>query len=200
MKKIKSTVTAGLASLGLVVGTAGFAGAATGTINTTGPDSYNRVEHRNNNRTEVKNNNDVRASNTNNQGSYSGYAKTKHNTTGGGASTGHASNSNSLNASVKVNNSASSTRAMPAQATSHSASHGGGTITHTGPDSTNVVKHKNYSTVEVENNNDIQITNDSAQNAVSGDAWVTGNTTGGSATTGNASNNNSTTMTVEVSN
>ena len=75
-----------------------------------------------------------------------------------------------------------------------------GTITNTGYDSTNIVSSKVYNSVHVDNDTSVCLTNTSVQTAMSGDANVSQNTTGGSATTGAASNNNTATLSVSVTN
>ena len=199
MSKLRTTLTTGAASLGLVVGLASFAGATSGTsgsITDTGPGSLNVVRHKTYSRVEVENNNNVNATNNNGQNASSGKAGVYHNTTGGAAKSGNASNANSLNASLTVDNSASSAAkvAMPASSTNS------GTIKTTGPGSRNIVKVTTVSKVEVKNNNNLNMTNNNSQNATSGNATVAGNTTGGSATSGNATNTNSTTMSFKVTN
>lgn len=194
--KIKRTLSAGVTSLGLVVGLAGFAGAATGTNNTTGPDSNNVVRNRTNTHVRVTNDNDLRATNSNDQYSSSGRAGVYHNTTGGGASTGDASNSNSLTARVSVDNSGATAASMP----SGDSGSMSGTNSNTGPDSNNVVRNTVNTNVSVSNDNDLTVSNYNTQTATTGSATVAGNTTGGNATTGDASNTNSSSITFEVSN
>lgn len=195
--KIKRTLGAAVMSLSLVVGLSGFAGATAGTISNTGPDSYNKVKSESTHKVKVKNNNNLNVNNSNSQTAYTGDAKVKHNTTGGDATTGDAMNTNSLSVSATVNNAASSS--------AWSAGSGGGggntgSINQTGPDSTNKVTFKETTKVKVENNNNINVSNNSSQTATSGDARVSDNTTGGSATTGDASNTNTTTVNLNVSN
>lgn len=194
MKKVKSAVTASVASLGLVVGLASFAGAASGTIDTTGPDSVNKIRHVTRNHTRVENRNNVSATNSNDQEARSGNATTRHNTRAGDARTGNASNANSLNASMTVEN------RMPTTNTNSGSSNSSATIRETGPDSYNSVKTVTKNTVNVTNDNNLTVSNDNYQSAHSGDATVEDNTRGGSAMSGNASNTNSTTMTFRVSN
>lgn len=197
MKKIRTTLTTGAASLGLVVGVATFAGASSGTIGTTGPYSNNEVEHTASSTVKMHNKNDVKAHNDNDQHAYSGDAEATGNTTAGDAETGKAMNANSLNASLSVDNSASGVAAMPMPALS--ANHSG-TINTTGPNSNNQVTTTTTSEVEVHNYNDLYVHNDNDQHASSGDATVSGNTTGGSAMTGDATNTNSTTINFSVKN
>lgn len=194
--KIQKTLGAGVLSLGLVVGLASFVGATSGTIGTTGPDSYNKVDESTYHKVKVVNNNDIRVKNDNNQHASTGDAKAYHNTRAGDARTGSASNANSLNATVAVDNTSSSADIGGGGATTNST----GTINNTGPDSYNKVEISNVSRTEVQNNNGIEICNDNWQSAKSGDATVADNTTGGSATTGNASNTNTASMTIRVSN
>ena len=165
-------------------------------IDTTGPDSTNIVKEKTKNHTKVRNYNDLSASNKNNQDAWSGDAKVRHNTKGGDAKSGSASNANAMSLSATVDNTASSAaKAMPVASSNSTA-----TIKNTGPDSVNRVEITNTSHVNVKNDNDVKVTNTSSQMATSGNATVSDNTTGGSATTGNASNTNATTMTFKLSN
>jgi hypothetical protein len=75
-----------------------------------------------------------------------------------------------------------------------------GTINNTGPDSDNSVRFESRVDVDVDNNNDVRIDNDVDQRSHSGDAEVTHNTTGGSATSGNVSNTSSSSFTVRITN
>lgn len=194
--KIKKTVTAGLASIGLVVGLSGFAGASTGTNSYTGPDSYNKVRNKTVSRTSVENKNYVQASNENNQSAHTGEASATHNTTAGDAWSGNAENANSLSASMTVDNSAAAAAAVAAPvAPSHT-----GTNNMTGPDSHNYVENSTYTSVEVENRNCISIDNTNNQTATSGAATVEDNTSGGSAISGDAVNTNATTVNFAITN
>lgn len=195
--KIKRIVGASLTSAGMVLGMAGFAGAASGTIGTTGPDSYNRVSSNNSQRTRVHNDNDVSAHVSNSQWAGSGNAGVYHNTTGGSATSGAAANANSLSASVTLNNAASSAAGGAGGSAGGSNT---GTINNTGPDSKNVVRANTSVNTTVSNDNDINVSSYNHQAAESGDATVAGNTTGGSATSGAATNTNSSTMNFNVSN
>ncbi len=60
----------------------------------------------------------------------------------------------------------------------------------TGPDSINTITNSLIDNIEVTNANEVTALNDNAQAAVSGDATVDTNTTGGDAETGNTSNSN----------
>jgi hypothetical protein len=145
----------------------------------------------------VRNNNRIQATNSNHQSAWTGEAEVSDNTHGGDAWTGNASNSNSLDASVTVDNSASSAAL---------ADLGGGMgetnaeISDTGPHSTNRVETTNTSRVNGVNNNNLTVSYTNTQTASSGDATVTDNTHGGSATTGDATNENMTTLSFDVSN
>jgi hypothetical protein len=65
-------------------------------------------------------------------------------------------------------------------------------ISNTGPDSYNKIVESNKSYVNVENNNNVNVSNYSKQYASTGDATVSGNTTGGAASSGGAYNDNGT--------
>ncbi len=73
-------------------------------------------------------------------------------------------------------------------------------ISNTGPNSTNTISATTNNKTTVTNTNKITISNTNQQHASSGDARVTGNTSGGSAATGDTSNSNSTQLDVSVSN
>lgn len=194
-KKIRS---AGAMTLGLAVGLGGVAGATSGTIGYTGPDSYNKIEASAYNRTHVSNDNDVTFGNSNSQHAWSGHASVVDNTTGGHAETGDAVNSNATKVSAAFNNAPSTAAALKNGAGlfgSDSAK-----INTTGPDSYNKIELKKFNKVSVHNDNDIVISNTNSQFAKSGSAEVFHNTTGGSAVTGDARNTNSTVVDLKVTN
>lgn len=191
MKKIVRVAALSVMTLGL---TGGVAAAHSGSIGTTGPDSVNKIEHRNRTTRNLENNNAVFAVNYNPQAARTGRARVSHNTTGGDATSGDATNDSLLRAKVSVSNSGSNSAAL----NSGSAGTNTGTINNTGPDSVNKIKFHNTSTVNVTNNNLVGVVNVNEQKAKSGSARVSGNTTGGDATSGDASNisTNETTITV----
>lgn len=176
--------------------TTGIAAAQTGSINTTGADSYNRVSSRVHNSAHVDNNNNIGLHSSNTQTAYTGSATTTQNTTGGGAASGSATNSRSVSASLSVNNSAG----VSGMNWGGSGGDQTGTISNTGYNSNNVVSSKVSNHLDVDNNNNICVTTDNTQTATSGNATVSQNTTGGSATTGNASNSSSDTFVLNVTN
>jgi hypothetical protein len=176
--------------------TTGIAAAQTGSISTTGADSYNRVSSHVRNSAHVENNNNVRLYSANTQSASTGSANSSQNTTGGGASTGNATNTRTVSAALSVNNSAG----LAGMSWSGSNDNLNGTITNTGYNSTNVVSSKVSNYLSVENDNNICVTTDNTQSATSGDANVSQNTTGGTASTGNASNTSSDTFVLNVTN
>lgn len=194
--KVRKFVTGTASSLGLVVGFAALAGATpVSSINHTGPHSHNSIKDRVSSYVKVENENEISVSNHNYQSAWTGDATVSHNTTGGGAYTGDATNTNSFHANVSVENSVPTQTWMPA---GHEG--GGGSISYTGPDSHNTVDNSVNSVVKVENENEISINNSNYQKASTGDATVSHNTTGGDAVTGDATNTNSTSVTLNVSN
>lgn len=195
--KFKKIISAGVMSLGLVVGLSSFAGAQGGSIDHTGYQSHNVVSKYTSHKVSVDNDNWLSAHNGNSQSASSGEVGVYHNTTVGSASTGDSSNTNSLNASIAVDNSASSAAVMPSTSSSSDAS---GSISTTGADSHNVVSSVDTTHVYVDNDNALKVDNNNCQTATSGDATVAGNTTVGSVSTGNATNTNSTTISFKVSN
>lgn len=197
--ELKKIAGVSLLSMGLVVGVAGFAGATTGTITNTGYDSTNEVEHKTSTNVDVDNDNEIKLRNDNEQRAWSGDSVVKFNTTGGGAMTGSASNANAVAGTVEINN-AGATAAAGNWAGKSDASSSTGHISNTGADSRNQVKYEHRTDVDVNNTNDVYISNSNEQTAKSGDAAVLYNTTGGSASTGSVSNTSSSSFTVRVTN
>lgn len=200
--KARKLVSATVASLGLVAGLSGFAGATSGSgwrsISDTGSHSYNAIKSHKSTSVKVKNDNDLCVTNNNTQHAYSGDVHAYDNTRLGDVSTGNARNTNNTNISATVNNSGSAEWAHVA--TPSGGSGAGGTISDTGYKSHNLITSKETTKVNVNNDNDIHITNNNTQTATSGDAHVSDNTRVGSVTTGDATNTNSTTVRLNVSN
>jgi hypothetical protein len=179
---------------GLVLGTAAVAGAATGSIDTTGPDSTNKIEWKNKTELRVDNDNDVRLTNNNPQYASSGDAYVKHNTEAGDATSGDAANHSEFSASVSYRNGLGGWDSL------FNAGAPDASIHKTGPDSYNKVEYSNSTYVNIRNDNDVNITNNNTQTAKSGDATVYDNTEGGSATSGSAENHSSATFEVNITN
>jgi hypothetical protein len=74
------------------------------------------------------------------------------------------------------------------------------TIKNTGADSTNIVKTTNTNTTTVTNKNNVWLSNNNAQKAVSGDVNSYDNTTSGTATSGAAHNTSDADMNVTITN
>lgn len=185
MRKLLRTTATAATALSIAAG--GIAGASS--VTTEGPNSP--IDAESSNHQTWRNDNHVGVSNSNSQSAYTGDAKVRHNTTGGDATSGDASNSNSASTSVDIDNSASMGAGMGALS-------GNDTLSTAGPDSEITVKWSNNTSVT--NNNSVSVSNSSTQNASSGDARVSGNTTGGDATSGDASNTNSSSTEISVSN
>lgn len=198
--KTKKTIGAAVLSLSLLVGLSGFAGAVDGSIENTGPRSYNTVKSEVERKIRVWNDNDLRLDNDNYQRAYTGDARTTGNTTGGDARSGNASNANALNVTATVDNSASADDWADVVGGAGGGGESSGTIEQTGPRSTNKITIEDTTDVRINNDNNIRVYNDNNQRASSGDARVSGNTTGGDATTGNATNANTTTVNLTVRN
>lgn len=193
--RIKKTITAIGASLGLIVGLAGgIAGATSGSIDTTGPDSWNEIRVENENEVRIENDNDVHVSNMNHQDARTGEAEVEDNTNGGDAESGSASNENSFSAHISVDNGSGMGDMMGEMGDWD------GSIDTTGPDSHNKISFENENEVRIENDNNVHIQTSNCQTAHSGDAEVSHNTNAGSAVSGDASNTSSTSLTVSVSN
>lgn len=197
MYKLIRVATAAAVSAGLTTGLAsGIASAQGGFIDTTGPNSTNTIRERNERRLDIDNRNDIRLRNTNWQRATTGDAEVRNNTFGGDAWTGDASNDNSFDATVDIDNSSTS-----GFSGFDGFSHGdGGTIHFTGPNSHNRIDTRNTTRVDIDNRNDVNISNHNDQIAESGDATVRNNTEGGSAVTGDAENTNSASFDISISN
>ena len=194
MKKLSRVI--GVAVLALSLGS-GAVSAATGSISATGPDSTNQVTVNDEQRSRVNNDNHVRLDNDTYQRASSGRAEVEHNTTGGGASSGDVVNDNLTRATLRLDNTAAATAAVEVSGGLGSVS---GSISNTGPDSTNQVTFNSSSSVHVDNDNHISLDNDTHQSAYSGSAEVSGNTTGGSASSGDATNINTSEFTLTIEN
>ena len=192
MKKLLKILSAAMVSAGL---TTGFAAAQSGSIDTTGPDSDNHITNNQTNTADVDNTNDVYVKSKNHQSAYSGEAEVENNTTGGSATSGDASNTNSVSSDVNVSNSGGGTWSLSPPDIDQS-----GSIENTGPGSLNTVTSTNTNTLTITNNNDVDVKSYNYQRASSGEAEVEDNTTGGDATSGDASNSNTVENTVSVSN
>jgi len=185
------------AVLGLSL-TTGFAAAQTGQITgPTGPQSNNNVHVSSRNSARIDNDNHLSVSNSNRQDAHTGSASVRDNTTGGDASSGAASNDNSASTSVSVDNGSGAA----AWSNFFNGGDPSGSISGpTGPQSNNTVSVNSTNTLNVSNDNDIRVTNNNDQHASSGNANVSDNTTGGSASSGDASNSSNTSTTISVSN
>jgi hypothetical protein len=179
-----------------VLGLSLMTGFAAADINTTGPGSSNTERTRVNVHHRVNNDNDVRFTNSNSQRAYTGTANVSGNTRGGDAASGYATNDNSLNGSVSVDNNSSAGMGAGVNLPSGSA----GDISTTGPGSDNRTSWSLNVDTSVRNDNDVHVTNTSTQTATTGSANVSGNTTGGSAVSGDASNTNNSTFDISITN
>jgi len=198
MKKIKLLRVAAVTVLGVSLG-AGVASAApmTGTITgPTGPNSNNQVTFNGWDTRNVDNYNRVTVKNWNPQEAKTGRAEVEHNTTGGNATSGDATNDSLLRASVSISNASSSAAAMNTGSGGQTGTISGAT----GPSSNNQVTFNGGTTVNVDNTNKVYVHNSNEQYARSGSAEVSGNTTGGNATSGDATNISTNETTVTITN
>lgn len=197
MRKLLLGAATVITSLGL---TAGVAAAQTGggSISDTGPDSTAIIRTKIKTRTYLKNKNDLHVANNTSQTALSGNAIVEDNTDGDDATTGEASNTNSLSVAASVDNNTADT--LAAALTGVPGYAGGGDISDTGPDSYAKISTKVYTDTTVKNYNTLYVSNNTDQTALSGDAEVSHNTDGGDATSGDANNTNSTSVTLNVSN
>jgi hypothetical protein len=198
MKKrlARAAVTAATV-LGLSV--PGVVAANSGSIDTTGPDSTNKVSFEHRGEVDIENNNSVNATLNTDQDAESGDVNVKHNTTSDGdAVSGDAMNESMVDATVDIDNSGSWS-GMDGCACGGDADHSGD-ISNTGPDSYNHVEVDTSHEVDIENNNSINFTSNVHQDADSGDVRVEDNTTAGGATSGNVSNTSSSSFSFSISN
>ena len=178
--------------------TTGIVAADTGNnISQTGPNSSNRIHTHIEHEKHVNNDNTISLSNSNDQSGYTGDATVEDNTTGGTAASGDVKNDNYTSADVTVDNSWASTASDPQ---SGDPSGMGGSISYTGPNSSNSISTKVENKLSVDNNNDITVSNSNTQSGTTGDATVSNNTTGGNATTGTVYNTNTSKFTISVTN
>lgn len=130
----------------------------------------------------------------------SGYDKKNYgygggNTYGGHAKTGDADNYAKTNTDVQlVNNSHT-----PKYQKNHDYDKWGG-FGVTGPGSYNEFRYESDVNYSIQNDNSVNVDNNTQQNAESGDAYVSGNTYGGSAITGDATNRATTSTSVTIRN
>lgn len=196
MKKLIKTSAAILASLSIAV--PGIVSANMADIGTTGPDSTNTVAFENESTTDVENNNDLGLTNSASQSGSSGSADVSDNTTGEDAMSGDVENATELSASVMIDN--GSAAGAIGDGMGAGMSDDEATIDNTGPDSTNEVTFNDSSSVTLQNNNSVSVSNSVSQNATSGDATVHHNTTGGGATSGSVRNTSTSEFTLSVTN
>ncbi|MBW3538524.1 hypothetical protein KY386_03475 [Candidatus Parcubacteria bacterium] len=183
-----------MATVGLGLG---VAAAHTAEIDTTGPDSHNRIDLRSDARVDLDVRNDVDVDNDTDQVAVSGDATVRHNTDAGDAETGSASNDSHTSTTVTV---AGGAGLCDCVANVFGGGHGevDASIHLTGPDSNNQINVRHNTRVDVDVDNDVDVRNDVDQDAYSGDAKVKDNTLGGSATSGDASNSSTTSTSVSL--
>ncbi|HUC20101.1 MAG TPA: hypothetical protein VMR98_01240 [Candidatus Polarisedimenticolaceae bacterium] len=75
-----------------------------------------------------------------------------------------------------------------------------GSLSNTGPDSTNTISTSTTNSVNTSTNNNVSVSTTNNQSGNTGPANVSGNTSGGSATSGNVANSNDTLTTVAIGN
>ena len=143
-------------------------------INDTGPSSANRITTTVSNRLTENNTNNVSVNNSNSQSATTGNATVSGNTNGGSATSGDASNSNSTSATVAASNSGPNFGGSMTVPTGSS-----GSISDNGPDSSDTILSRITNSATINNTNDVSVSNSNSQFARSGNATVSGNTSGG---------------------
>lgn len=187
-----------LLSSGALAATLALTGsvALAASINNTGKGSVNIVS--NGNTISLCNNTNNNMSDVNTftgQQALSGNATVKHNTMGGTAKTGAATNTSTTGVGLAVTNTSNCGTQLP------SGNNGGtASINNTGAHSLNVIGSVSFSSVNVVNNNYTEVNTATLQGAQSGDALVADNTGGGNATSGGSTNTSTTTVSLVVTN
>ena len=126
MGKVSQIITGSLVSV-LVLG--GSVSALDASITDTGPNSDNSIVGSSGDRCTVSNNNDVNVDNSTDQTAESGDAETSSNTEGGNATSGSASNSNTVDVGVVIDNgSACSPEEAAGPVTPPAGGQGGGQV------------------------------------------------------------------------
>ena len=174
-------------------------GEVSGVIDTTGPHSTNMIKlgGHGSGHYKVDNDTDVDVYNKTRQSAHTGDAVVAYNTYGGNATSGYANNDNATDVDVHVVNNNGSYGDCDC--------YGGGeaSIYMSGPGSYNAVYGSGYGggySYHVDNDTKINFDNYTNQHASTGNAYVMGNTLGGSATSGSASNTNSTVFSANIVN
>jgi len=163
-----------------------WGGDSNAAIDTTGPDSFNRIDIRDNNTTRNTTTNNVQSLNTNFQTANSGDVRTSHNTIAeGGSGSGNAYNENSGSNTVSIHNAPST--GGQSMGTVHDAS-----IGTTGPDSYNDIRFVSNNSNTQTTTNNVTSANVNNQSANSGSVSASGNTVvNGMGGSGDAMNVNS---------
>ena len=190
MKKVLRLAAGTTVALSLMTG---VAAANSGAIGNIGHDSAARIKTHKSDTHRVKNNSNVNVKNNNPQHAHTGDATATHNDSAGDAATGFAVNDSFTRTSVGVDNTAS---AHTAPATGSDRSY----IHHVGPNAYADIKAVDKSQTEVTNNTNVNVQTNTTQEAMSGNARVSNNGTGGHAVSGDATNISTNETTVEISN
>jgi hypothetical protein len=167
-------------------------------ISDTGPGSVNAITTSANYGVNyrVVNENNVSTSNNNNQSAQTGNASSYGNTIGGDVSTGSAYNQNENQTSVNTSNDTPTFSGL-----NGGSGYGeGGTIHLTGPGSYNAITSSDNQNYSEYNSNTVNTSNNSSQNARSGNASSDYNTIGGNTSSGGAYNSNGNYDSVDASN
>jgi len=176
---------------------AGFAAASTVNFDTTGADSQQIVELNNGSHSTISNHNNVGVANFNAQSAQSGRVEAEKNTSvSGNVGSGDASNMNSTNTNIAVNNSGAGMGSLGSAAPADTNV----TMHLTGADSYNKVEVNNDRSVSICNDNNVGVLNMNLQSAKSGSVEAEKNTTVGGVTSGAAHNSNTTTTSVSITN
>ncbi len=195
MGKLLLGAAAALASLTL---TGAVAAAQSGdvSVDASGPGAQVKVISKDKVRATVNNTTSATVNNTAYQKATSGDAKVTHSTTGGNATSGKAGNTAALSVSGTINNSSS----LGDVSCGCAGMSGAVNVDASGPDSKVTVMSKDSTKITVNNTSNLSVNNKVTQTAYSGDASVTGNTTGGNATSGDASNSTTASVSFSVTN
>jgi hypothetical protein len=166
-------------------------------LDTTGPNSSNRIIENNSNQININTFNAVHSLNDNSQSATSGDVRISGNTiANGGSGSGEATNMNSGSNVVDITNHPSGIGLIVGSSSGNNAD-----MAVTGPDSTNIIRTTDAHSFTQNTANNVSSTNLNNQTARSGDVIVSGNTIAeGFGGSGDASNINSGTNDSQISN
>lgn len=197
MNKVLTAAGITVMALSLGTGAVSAMGGTSGDIRETGRDSRNVIERSDRSNRDVDVDNDVNLRNDTDQDADSGDVVVDSNTTVDGALSGGADNLNDTYVEAHLDNRSA------VEVGGEDGNHDGetdGEIRLTGRDSVNRVSTETSSRVDIDVDNNVDLRNDTDQDAESGDVIVDSNTSVGDVSSGNAVNTNFSEFVVSIKN